>query len=384
MDSFCMFLEGVKADEGLKDRTKMNVYKELVNVEKQNITKNKKTGFSMKKGLIAACVAIAAGAVILGGYHFYQSPIDYVSLDINPSVELGINVFDRIVSAKATNEDGQCLLDATKNVKNMPVDKAIDNLVQQASEQKYIADDGSSVISVTAQSDDEDRAAKLQQKSERGVGLAMSTKKIFAAVYGDCSKLSLRTEAKELNISPGKYKMIKMLQVIDPTATVEQYADAKVNEIIRKANEILKSRISENENDEQTEKIAKRIKEAAEKSDKAKQNAKRNRSDNNSGKKSRNEITTDKTNTTTQNQNNGNKPDKDKDKSDKTNNGNANSKREKETYNNKQSRASSTVSPKSDERTGITKTMPTTTATTTKQLTNNENANLNKRNQNQR
>ncbi|MDD3692400.1 MAG: hypothetical protein PHX02_00640 [Oscillospiraceae bacterium] len=380
MDSFSNFLDSVKADEHLKDRTKMKVYQALVNVDKQNTKSNKRTGFTMKKGVIAACIAIAAGAVIFGGYHFYQFPINYVSLDINPSVELGINVFDRVVSAKATNEDGQCLLNATTKIENLSVDKAIDNLVQQAAEQKYIADDGSSVISVTVQSDDEDRALRLRKKSERGVGLAMSTKKIFAAVYGDCSKLSLRTEAKELNISPGKYKMIKMLQVLDPTVTVEQYADAKVNEIIRKANEILKSRISENENDEQTEKIAKRIKEAAEKSDKAKQNAKRNNNGKNNGQKeNNNKTTTIGTKRTLPTQNNGNhqnkNKEKNKDKDNKTNNRNTNNRRNKETFNYQQSSTRNShftaPNPKSDERPGKTKTMPTATTTNLTQSNKN-------------
>ena len=45
--------------------------------------------------------ALAAGLVLLffiGGSWVFMTPTAYISIDINPSLELGINRFDRIVS----------------------------------------------------------------------------------------------------------------------------------------------------------------------------------------------------------------------------------------------------------------------------------------------
>jgi hypothetical protein len=42
----------------------------------------------------------------VGGYAFYNTPINYVSFDVNPSVELGLNFFDKVVSCEACNEEG--------------------------------------------------------------------------------------------------------------------------------------------------------------------------------------------------------------------------------------------------------------------------------------
>ena len=65
-----------------------------------------KRGIIMNKKLP---VLIALALILAGftGVYAYQKPVSFVSLDINPSMELGVNVFDVVVSAKAYNNDGK-------------------------------------------------------------------------------------------------------------------------------------------------------------------------------------------------------------------------------------------------------------------------------------
>ena len=53
---------------------------------------------------LAACLVLAA--VGLMGSRLYFEETAFVGIDVNPSIELGINRFDIVVSAKAYNEDG--------------------------------------------------------------------------------------------------------------------------------------------------------------------------------------------------------------------------------------------------------------------------------------
>jgi len=244
MDSFKKYMDKVKAEEELKEKAKDYVRAALAS-ESQNRKDNiyLRGGRSMRKKVLitVASIAICLG-VSGGGYAYYTTPVNYVSLDINPSVELGINAFDTVVTVEPANEDGQALVEGLpedQDLTGIPVEEAVADLVEEAVDQDYIADDGSTVIAVTAESDDEEDALDLQEKSAAGVSLAMSNKKVIAAVYKDCSDLALRTEAKALGISPGKYKLIKMLQTLDPEITVDQYKDAKVSQIIGDANQIL-------------------------------------------------------------------------------------------------------------------------------------------------
>lgn len=55
------------------------------------------TSLRAKIALAACAVLIALG--IGGGAYVYQTPVAYVGIDINPSIELGVNYFDRVVSA---------------------------------------------------------------------------------------------------------------------------------------------------------------------------------------------------------------------------------------------------------------------------------------------
>ena len=53
------------------------------------------------------CIFILAGT---GGYSVYSRPVSYISIDVNPSIELAVNRFDRVVSATGYNADGEDIL----------------------------------------------------------------------------------------------------------------------------------------------------------------------------------------------------------------------------------------------------------------------------------
>lgn len=55
---------------------------------------------------VAACLLVAACLV---GAWAYLTPTAVISIDVNPSLELGINRFDRVVSVTPYNEDGRQL-----------------------------------------------------------------------------------------------------------------------------------------------------------------------------------------------------------------------------------------------------------------------------------
>ena len=49
---------------------------------------------------------------LLGGRWLYFTPMAAISIDINPSLELSVNRFDRVIAITGFNEDGQALSDA--------------------------------------------------------------------------------------------------------------------------------------------------------------------------------------------------------------------------------------------------------------------------------
>ncbi len=82
----------------------------------------------------------AAGLLVLGagfGAYSYNVPYSYVDIDINPSVELTVNIYDRIIGAEALNEDGERLL-MDRDLRNMRLDAGVSELLNRAVEQGYL------------------------------------------------------------------------------------------------------------------------------------------------------------------------------------------------------------------------------------------------------
>ncbi len=74
---------------------------------------------------LAACLVLAAVGLV--GSRLYFEETAFVGIDVNPSIELGINRFDIVVSAKAYNEDGEALL-RDVSVTGKPYDSAVATL----------------------------------------------------------------------------------------------------------------------------------------------------------------------------------------------------------------------------------------------------------------
>lgn len=234
-------LNQIHAEENLKDATQTflgNNYGE--NHRRRNMNVKKGDGFRMKKWVFAACACILLCGLSVGGYAYYQTPASYLSLDINPSVELGVNAFGKVVSATSYNADGSTILKG-RNVTNRSVREAVQLLVQSAAQNGFINRDGSTVISLTAETNNPGTASSLEKNAGQGAQDAIQSSDATAVVYKTNVALDRRDAARKLGITPGKLNLIQKLQELDPTATVEEYKDAKVTDIMKKIIELKKS-----------------------------------------------------------------------------------------------------------------------------------------------
>ncbi|KUP22096.1 hypothetical protein [Paenibacillus sp. DMB5] len=235
----------IKAEDALINRTEGFLKDALMNTNTNNIKNSHWRSLFMKKKLVAAaCMA----TLIVGGsgaaYAYYQTPVSYLSMDINPSVEIGVNAFDKVVKVKGINDDGNKIL-AKVDIKGSNVTVAVNMLVTSAVYGGYIADDGSSVVSLTSETDDSTTAAELENDAETGANQALEETDKTATVIKDNVALARREQARALGISPGKLNLINKLQKVDPTATVDEYKDASVKAIMKTIKDSKDSKDSE-------------------------------------------------------------------------------------------------------------------------------------------
>lgn len=231
-------LNQVKADEKLLKKTEDHLMKNIL-AEKSKSVSIKRNLFLGKRAIATVCAALLLCGGSLGAYAYYKTPVSYLSLDINPSVELGVNSFGKVVSATGYNTDGNTILNG-QNVINSSVQDAVATLVKSADQNGFIADDGSTVISATSETDNSATADELQNEAEQGANKAVDSEGSKATVQTDNVALARRDEARKLGITPGKLNLIQKLQKLDPTITIDQYKDAKVKDIMKKFVELKK------------------------------------------------------------------------------------------------------------------------------------------------
>lgn len=267
MERIIRYFDQIKADEELKEKTKSYI-RERIAAENENNDKltssphsAKERKHTLKKLSLAALPIAACMIVMIGGYAYYKTPINYISFDINPSVELGLNRFDRVIEAEAINADGNNLLNGAK-ILNMSAGDAIEELSLKAEEKGYVRDDGSTVIAVTALSKQHDEAAKIRDQADKTLRTMISKRTLNAVVYTDSADLLLRTEAREVGLSPGKYKLILLLQSLASGVEIDQYRNTRITDILVKVNELLQQ--NDNMGSGRYEWNYEKIKEAAE------------------------------------------------------------------------------------------------------------------------
>lgn len=148
---------------------------------------------------LAACLAIVAAGI--GGFAWASQPCAYVSIDVNPSIELGINRFDRVATAEAYNDDGARLLEAVP-VEGMGYEDALTAL--ETGLRGYLSD--GATIEVTIVCDDEARTEALESACTRCLD-STGTGRVH------CSSASIEEhhEAHDAGMGLGKYRLYQEL-----------------------------------------------------------------------------------------------------------------------------------------------------------------------------
>ncbi|EKQ53288.1 MULTISPECIES: hypothetical protein [unclassified Clostridium] len=210
-------------------------------------------GIIMKRKIAIALAVVAVSSLGGGVYaHAKTTPVAYVSMDINPSIELGVNTFNEVVSAEAYNEDGKKVLEGT-NLVNIKVKDAVDIVISNAVSDGYLKDDDtiskgvadptattSAAVEITTATDKDGLADKLNESLKEAADKALEDNSIEATVETDNVALARRDEARQLGITPGKLNLIQKLQALDTSINVEDYKDSSVKDIQKKFQELKK------------------------------------------------------------------------------------------------------------------------------------------------
>lgn len=147
--------------------------------------------------------------ITAGGYSLYSRPVSYISIDINPSIELGINRFEKVVSATSYNEDGQTIIEQVP-VKNVSYIQAIDRLLKDDACSRFLTKDALLVFTVIS-----DQADTIVEELSGNEAFQRYAPLTYTSDH------SCMEEAHQHNMSFGKYRTYLELLQYDDEVTID-------------------------------------------------------------------------------------------------------------------------------------------------------------------
>ena len=210
----------VRASEELKASTK-EFLRDARGLE-QGRSKNRGLSRPAFRLALSAAGAMLTVFLCIGAYAMLWMPVAYVSIDLNPSLELALNRLDRVIGVEAYNEDGQGILEGV-SVKGMRYGDAIESIVGSEGMQPYLTRDAALTFTVAT-----DSAPREEQMLEE---IARSSGCVEHGGVSVRADMSLVEEAHGNGLSLGKYLAYQVLLRYEPTVTVEDCHEMSMSQI---------------------------------------------------------------------------------------------------------------------------------------------------------
>lgn len=203
----------IQAEEALKDRTKAFLA--------QKTHGYTRTDTGRLRYRICAVSCACALLMILGGRWLYFTPTAQISIDINPSIELNINRFDRVISVNGFNEDGRELSDSF-DVTYKNYAEAMEQILNYDRIRALLSD--GEIMAITVIGSDGQQSAKILSDVEMCTARHHNTYCYFA-------RSDEVAAAHETGLSCGKYRAFLELRLLDPDITPETVQGMTMGEI---------------------------------------------------------------------------------------------------------------------------------------------------------
>ena len=184
------------------EQMKAHVYSRLL----QQMERNKRRRVPVRS-LAAAFVLLF---LCLGsGFYLWEAPVSYVSMDVNPSIELTLNRFDFVTHVESKNQEGALLLSHLR-LDGKSYLKAVELLMESELMQSYLSKDAALTFTVAS--------PKAEEILEGLKACTASTQ-----YHGTCVQTDMETvqAAHHCGVSIGKYQIFLSLSAYDSSLTLE-------------------------------------------------------------------------------------------------------------------------------------------------------------------
>ena len=181
--------------------------------------------------------AVAASFLILimlsSGVYAYYTPYSYVSVDINPSLELYVNRFDKVIGVHAFNEEAQQIIKSSEGIKNKNVDDALEQILGSAEDAGYLKEYGENTVMIVVSSGSTKEEKVIAEKMSKTSSAVLSKISSDYEVILEKTQIENYKKAKEQNISPGKVILANRFKEAKPEINEEEVKQMPLQQAIK-------------------------------------------------------------------------------------------------------------------------------------------------------
>ena len=159
-----------------------------------------------------------------GSWRLYAAPVAHITIDINPSVELQINRWDKVVNVEGLNPDGEALAQSL-SVRFWDYPQAVEEILQTPLVEEAAA--RGETLAVGVMGDDSQRREKMLEVISSCPGIGQNA-------YCYAAGTEQIKQAQEAGLSCGKYQAFLEWQALDPSATLEQARTMTMSQLRQK------------------------------------------------------------------------------------------------------------------------------------------------------
>ena len=172
---------------------------------------------------------------------FDTKVVSRITMDINPSIEIGLNKDNLVVEVKSLNEDSQKII--KDNYSGKKLDETINKIVDNLKINNYLNDDDNTIL-VNVISEDSTLKDYIKNSFESVINEKKISSELIVLEVKETEEL--KELADKYNVTVAKIYYIEEKLSDNSTLTIEDLKDASLNEINLKT-ENIKEEIDKNE-----------------------------------------------------------------------------------------------------------------------------------------
>lgn len=166
---------------------------------------------------LAASVALMLSLAGYAFYHYLGRAVSYVSIDVNPSIELGLNSFDWVVTATGYNEEGSTALESLR-LFWMSAENAVKAVISSPHMEEFL-DDNTVVVAVSSGTRQQAVGGKVSSAMRDLDDAYEETSFLYSSADWSLSK-----EAHDNSVTPGKMALAQEIAKYDDSTPPAQLA----------------------------------------------------------------------------------------------------------------------------------------------------------------